>query len=399
MNRLIKSIFKQDAINKYYHLPKAVIANIIHGFPSDKLVVIGVTGTDGKTTTVNMIYEILKAAGKKVSMISTINAVIGGKVYDTGFHVTSPDPFMVQKFAKMAVINKDQYLVLEVTSHAIDQFRFLGIKFNIGVITNITHDHLDYHGTLENYKNIKLRLIKNTKFAIINSSLDSITKKIEGKKITFGLNKGDFTQEDLKLNLKTPGEYNIENALAAMAVGFVLNINKEIAKRALEDFIGLKGRMEEVKNNIGIKIFVDFAHTPSGLENALKSLREQYKDSKIIAVFGAAGSRDKLKRPIMGGISAKNADITILTDEDPRFEDSYKIIEEIEAGAVKQGAIDGRNFFKQSDRSKAIQYAISLAKKGDVVCVFGKGHESSMNYKGKEIPWSDYKEIEQIINN
>ena len=184
-----------------------------------------------------------------------------------------------------------------------------------------------------------------------------------------------------------------------MAVGFVLNINKEIAKRALEDFIGLKGRMEEVKNNIGIKIFVDFAHTPSGLENALKSLREQYKDSKIIAVFGAAGSRDKLKRPIMGGISAKNADITILTDEDPRFEDSYKIIEEIEAGAVKQGAIDGRNFFKQSDRSKAIQYAISLAKKGDVVCVFGKGHESSMNYKGKEIPWSDYKEIEQIINN
>ena len=273
MNRLIKSIFKQDAINKYYHLPKAVIANIIHGFPSDKLVVIGVTGTDGKTTTVNMIYEVLKAAGKKVSMISTINAVIGGKVYDTGFHVTSPDPFMVQKFAKMAVINKDQYLVLEVTSHAIDQFRFLGIKFNIGVITNITHDHLDYHGTLENYKNVKLRLIKNTKFAIINSSLDSITKKIEGKKITFGLNKGDFTQEDLKLNLKTPGEYNIENALAAMAVGFVLNINKEIAKRALEDFIGLKGRMEEVKNNIGIKIFVDFAHTPSGLENALKSLR------------------------------------------------------------------------------------------------------------------------------
>lgn len=396
MSRLLKSIFKQSTINKYYHLPKALLANIIHGFPSDKLVVIGVTGTDGKTTTVNMIYEVLKTAGKKVSMISTINAVIGGKVYDTGFHVTSPDPFMVQKFAKMAVLNKDQYLVLEVTSHAIDQFRFLGIKFNIGVITNITHDHLDYHKTLENYKNIKLKLIKNVKFAIVNDSLD-ITKGIESRKITFGLTKGDFTQTDLKLNLKIPGEYNIENALAAMAVGFVLNINKEVAKRAVEDFRGLKGRMEEVKNNIGVKIFIDFAHTPNGLENALKSLSKQFKESRIISVFGAAGSRDKLKRPIMGGISAKIADITILTDEDPRFEDSTKIIEEIEAGAIKLGAKEGENLFKQPDRSKAIQYAISLAKKGDVVCIFGKGHESSMNYRGKELPWSDYKEIEKIV--
>src|SRR3989338_10686473 len=185
MKTLVKAFIPQRVINNLYHLPKAALANIIYRSSAPGgLKIIGVTGTDGKTTTVNMIYQILKAAGKKVSMISTINA--------PGLHVTSPDPFAVQKFAKLAKDSGDEYLVLEVTSHALDQYRFWGIKFDVGVITNITHEHLDYHETFENYLITKLKLIQNSKVAVVNEKL-----KIGGKNITFGLEKGDFNQKDI----------------------------------------------------------------------------------------------------------------------------------------------------------------------------------------------------------
>lgn len=398
---MFKNLLAKDSLqakkNNFYHLPKAVVANIFNGFPTKKLTVIGVTGTDGKTTTTNMIYQMLKAAGKKVSVISTINAVIGGKVYDTGFHVTSPESFMVQKFARMAKKNKDEFLVLEVTSHALDQYRFWGIKFDIGVITNITHEHLDYHKTLERYKATKLKLIKNSKYAVINKNIEGV-KNIKGKLITFGLENGDFNQKDLKLSLKIPGNYNIENALATMAVGFVLNIDRKIAQKSVENFEGLNGRMEEIKNKFGIKVVIDFAHTPNALENALKTLKDKLNGGKLIAVFGAAGSRDSLKRSMMGFIAGKLSDITVLTDEDPRFEDSNKIIDEISAGAYQQGLKDNINLFKEPNREKAIKLAISLAKKGDTIGIFGKGHEQSMNYKGKEISWSDKKVVERLLD-
>jgi UDP-N-acetylmuramoyl-L-alanyl-D-glutamate--2,6-diaminopimelate ligase len=397
MKNLIRKAISQKDINNFYHLPKAIVANILHGFPSKKLTVIGVTGTDGKTTTTNMIYQILKDAGKKVSMISTINAVIGGKAFDTGFHVTSPDPFMVQEFIKSAKLHGDEYLILEVTSHALDQYRFWGIKFDVGVITNITHEHLDYHKTFESYKNTKLKLVKNVNFAVVNEEIG--LGDIKGKKITFGLEKGDFNQKDLKLKLKIPGNYNIENALAALAVAFVLNIPKLLASKTLEKFESLEGRMESVKNNLGIKIIIDFAHTPNGLESVLKTLKSETKTGKIISVFGAAAQRDKQKRPMMGSISARYANITILTDEDPRDEDRDRIIGEIAKGAYKDGLKDNINLFKQTDRQRAIELAISLAKKGDIIGIFGKGHEKSMNYHGKEIPWSDKKAVEKILKN
>ncbi len=397
VKKLFKSIINQKVVNNFYHQPKAFLANAYYGFPTKGMTVIGVTGTDGKTTTTNMIYQILKAAGKKVSMVSTINAVIAGKPYQTGFHVTSPDSEMIQKFAKQAADYGDKYLVLEVTSHAIDQFRFWGIKFDVGVITNITHEHLDYHKTFEEYKKTKLKFIQNSKHAVVNQNIKP-DAKIADKLITFGLNKGNFNQKDLKLNLKIPGDFNIENALAALATAFALNIDREIAQVSLENFESLIGRMQEVKNKKGIRVFVDFAHTPNGLEKALTLLRDQKKSGKLISVFGAASQRDLGKRPIMGGISAKLADITVLTDEDPRFEDSHKIIEEIAKGAYEAGAKDNQNLFKQSNRQRAIEFAISLAKKGDIVGIFGKGHEESMNYHGKEIPWSDLKAVEKALN-
>lgn len=390
IREIAKKFLPQKIINIFYHLPKAFLANAVYGFPTKGLTVIGVTGTDGKTTTVNMIYQILKVAGEKVSMISTINA--------PGFHVTSPDPFMVQRFAKKALTAGDKYLILEVTSHALDQYRFWGIKFDVGVVTNITHEHLDYHKTFENYFNVKAGLLKNVKFSIVNYDLKEVLGKTKGKLITFGLDKGDFNQKQIRLNLKILGDYNIENALAALACGFILDIDRKIAQRVLERFGGITGRMEEIKNNKGIKIFIDFAHTPNALLQALKALRLK-TSGRLIAVFGSAGKRDTEKRSLMGEIAAREADIVVVTAEDPRGE-LEQINAQITKGAKKIGAKEGINLFITDDRQKAINLVVNdLARKGDVVGIFGKGHETSMNLDGrKEIPWSDFEAVKKALN-
>lgn len=389
VKKLIKDILSQRVINIFYHLPKAILANIIYGFPARGLRVIGVTGTDGKTTTVNMIYHVLKAAGKKVYMVSTINAV--------GFHVTSPDPFIIQKFAKQSKEGGDEYLVLEVTSHALDQYRFWGIKFDVSVITNITHEHLDYHKTFKNYANAKFKLIKDAKSVVINNNIKEVGK-MGGKVITFGLERGDFNQKQIKLKLKVPGDYNIENALAVLAVAFSLNIDRKVAQKALENFRGITGRMEEVKNNKGLRIIVDFAHTPNGLEQALKSLRSQTTSGRLIVVFGSAGQRDVKKRSLMGQVAGKLADMVVITAEDPRGE--LKIInKQIMTGVKSTGKTMGKDLFEVEDREQAINFAINkLAKKVDTVGIFGKGHEQSMNLDGKkEVPWSDKGAVEKAL--
>lgn len=401
MIKKFRKLIPHSFINYGKHLPEAVAANIKYGFPSRKLKVIGVTGTDGKTTTVNMIYQILKESGKKVSMISTINAVIGGKSYDTGFHVTSPDSRDIQKFLQVAVKTGDEFVVLEVTSHALAQFRVWGVNFEVGVITNITHEHLDYHKTWENYFQAKAQLIKNVKYAVLNTdeaNFERLSHHALGQVVSFGLkNNSNINPQNITLKLQIPGEYNIYNALAAAAVGEILGIDREIIEKGLAGFTGLPGRMEEIKNNKGIRVFVDFAHTPNALENALKTLRSLTR-GKLISVFGCASERDVQKRPLMGEISAQLADITVLTSEDSRFEDPMKIIQEITHGAIKQGLQEEKNLFSEPDREKAITLALSLAKKGDMVGIFGKGHEKSMNYQGVEKSWSDQRAVLQAFS-
>ncbi|MFH0937014.1 MAG: UDP-N-acetylmuramoyl-L-alanyl-D-glutamate--2,6-diaminopimelate ligase [Candidatus Daviesbacteria bacterium] len=402
MIRKIRKLIPNSVVNLGKHLPEAILANVKYGFPGKKLKIIGVSGTDGKTTTVNMLYQILQSAGKKVSMISTINAVIGGKSYDTGFHVTSPKSSDVQNYLKKAVASGDEIMILEVTSHASDQFRFWGIKFDIGVITNVTSEHLDYHQTFENYLKAKIKLIKNVGHAILNLddlSFDRLSRSTTGKVITFGQSKNaDLNPGNFLLNLKVPGDFNVLNALAAAVAARTLGINDELIKKSLESFTGLTGRMEEIKNNQGLKIIVDFAHTPNALEQALQTLKDR-RQGKLISVFGCASERDRQKRPLMGEISAKISDITILTDEDPRFENSEKIIEEIAKGCYRGGALDGKTLFKEPDREKAIKLALKIAQKGDTVGIFGKGHEKSMNYKGVEKPWSDQAEVLKNLKN
>lgn len=402
MIKKIRSFVPHWVINYGKHWPEAIQANLQYGFPSKRLRVIGVTGTDGKTTTVNMIFKMLQDAGLKTAMISTINAYIGGKVYDTGFHVTSPRSFDLQKYLKMAVLTGDEYLVLEVTSHALEQFRVWGIKFEIGVITNITHEHLDYHGSFTNYLKAKSKLIKNTKFAVLNfddSNFSQLKENISGQLVSFGFNKkADLNPESFPLKPKIPGDFNILNALAAACVGQILGIDKKKIISSLESFSGLPGRMEFIPNKLHLQIVVDFAHTPKALEFVLRELRKKTK-KRLMAVFGCASERDRQKRPLMGKIASQLADVIILTDEDPRFENREKIIEEIAQGMDQSKVLLGKNLFKEPDREKAIKLALSLAKKGDVVGIFGKGHEQSMGYLGKEIPWSDNQAVRQILGN
>jgi|SRR3989344_6477655 len=405
MKDFIKHFLPQWFINYFYHLPVAFLANIIYGFPSHGIKNIGVTGTDGKTTTVNMVYQILKASGKKVSMVSTINAVIGGKVMETGFHVTSPDPFLVQKLIRQAVSRGSEYIILEVTSHALNQFRFWGIKWDIAVVTNITHEHLDYHGTWTNYFNTKAKLIKDTDIAVINRDekyfpkLSHITNRT-CKVISFGRSKNaEFNIENFPLKLKVPGVFNILNGLAAASVCRALGIDNKSIKHALESFESLPGRMEEVKNNMGVRIIIDFAHTPNGLQNVLETLRSQALPGKLISLIGAEGERDIKKRPIMGEIAQKLSNIVIVTSVDPRGK-IREINKQIKKGALKSGAKSGKNFYIVPDREKAINFAIKqLAKKGDTIGIFGKGHETSMNLDGKkEIPWLDKDKVEKALN-
>lgn len=391
-----------QSIKNIYHLGVAILANIYFGFPAKKLIVIGVTGTDGKTTTVNMIYEILKKAGKQVSMVSTINAVIAGKNYDTGFHVSSPAPFTVQKFAKTSVDNKDDFLVLEVTSHALDQYRFWGIDFAIGVITNITHDHLDYHNTWEHYFNTKAKLIKNVKTAILNideeQNFAKLVKKTSGRVISFGFSENaNFNPKNFPIKLKMLGDYNVLNALASVAVCSILSVNESVIRSVLAQFSNLKGRMEEVKSKRSLKIIIDFASTANSLKQALLTLKKQTK-GRLIAVFGSAGKRDIKKRSLMAETSVKLADITVITAEDPRGD--WEIIKkQMTDAALAAGGKMDKNLFVIDRRDKAVDFTINtLAKSGDTIGFFGKGHEKSMNYDGeKEEHYDEFEEAGKAL--
>lgn len=402
MKKTIRGLIPNEVVNLFKHLPSSVLANIIYGFPSRGMRFIGVTGTDGKTTTTNMIYQILKQAGFKTSMVSTINAEINGEKIDTGFHVTNPDYFLLQKLINKAKRAGTEIFVLEVTSHGLDQFRTWGINFHIGVITNITSEHLDYHKTWDNYFNSKAKLIKNSKWSVLNRDEDHFERLrdlAKGLVATFGKSeKADFNPEINKFKLKLPGEFNILNALAAIAATNILGVDQKQAAKTLEEFTNLEGRMQVVENKKDLKIIVDFAHTPNALENALNTLKKETK-GKLISVFGCAGLRDVKKRPLMGAISANLADFTVITAEDPRG-DIERINAEILEGVEKAGGKLGKNVFVENDRQKAIELAInSLAKKGDTIGIFGKGHEKSMNINGdKELPWSDYEAVQKVLN-
>lgn len=387
-------------IKNVYHHVVAFFANLTYIFPGRKLTVIGVTGTDGKTTTVNLIYHILKSSGRNVSMLTSIGASVGKKDYETGFHVTTPNPFALQKFLRQAVQSGSKYFVLEVTSHALDQYRTWGIPFKVGVLTNITSEHLDYHKTFDNYLHTKEKLLKMAKIAIVNRDDGSYTLLSDAKNskenknwITYGFSES----ADVNLN-NFPFEsrvmidsFNKYNVLAGAAVAKTLGLTHEEIRSAIKTFKLPLGRVDFVYED-DFSVLIDFAHTPNAFEQLLGSLRE-HTSGRIIHVFGSAGERDHAKRPFMGETSSKHADILILTAEDPRSEDVDKIIDEIASGIKKKDA----KVFRLADRKDAINAAIEMAGKGDLVVVTGKAHEKSMTYGNRDLPWDEYKVVDTAI--
>ncbi|MGB6882342.1 MAG: UDP-N-acetylmuramoyl-L-alanyl-D-glutamate--2,6-diaminopimelate ligase [Microgenomates group bacterium] len=389
-----------------------LLASAWHNYPSKKLKIIGVTGTDGKTTTANIIYWVLNKSGKKTGLVSTVSAKVGRLEYDTGLHVTNPEPIQLQKFLSEMVKKNCEYAVLEVTSHGLDQERVAGIDFAIAVLTNITHEHIDYHKTYARYLKTKAILFKKSKTAILNKedlSYKRIKKLLDPKTKLLS-----YSSKTLKGNIKKavdkrfPEPYNKFNAAASVAVAQELGIKDLKIIKAIRTFPKIPGRMEEIKNNKGVKIFVDFAHTPNALKNALQALKDsKKKGTRLIAVFGCAGERDIEKRSIMPRISSRLADISVFTAEDPRSEKINHILDEMAKTAIAERAIEfsskdpsniqnrNKNFFvRVPERGEAIAFAIQkLAKKEDIVVIYGKGHEKSMAYNGIEYPWSDHKAV------
>lgn len=410
----MKKIIPQS-IKNIYHLFQAILANFIHGFPSRKIKVIGVTGTDGKTTVVQMIARILETAGEKTAIASTINFRINGEEKENQTKFTTSSSFQVQKFIKKALESGCKYLVLETSSHSLDQYRVWGIKYSTAVITNVTREHLDYHKTIENYRKAKLKLFQNVEMAIVNLDMEKPEEFLNCKAdLKFGYTTRNekennieiikaenielesqntrFKIKDAVFSLNLPGMFNVENALAAICVGMSEGINLETIKKGLEEIKVIPGRMETVSNEKEFNIIVDFALTPHALTR-LYTLVDQIKkqNSKVAAVFGACGERDRGKRPIIGEVVSKYADFVIVTDDEPYHEDPKRIVEEISAGIKNK--IEGENFWKISDRREAIKKALLLAKPGDFVVVTGMGAEDTRAVGDQKIPWNDREVI------
>lgn len=381
--------------NHYHHLI-ALLALWYWRHPGKQLKVIGVTGTDGKTTTSSLIYHLLKTAGYRVAAVTSVAAYLDSEAIDTGFHVTTPDPWMIQRLLRRMVDGGITHLVLEVTSHALDQYRVHGVPIDLAVVTNVTREHLDYHQTYERYLKTKARLFQHSSTVFLNQDDASFTalknliphtaKLIAYKTSLTTSNYPSISQRFLE-------KYNQANASAACQVASSLAIKANLIEAAIASFPGVKGRMEAIPNSLGLNLIVDFAHTPNALEQALISLRPQTQ-GKLIAVYGAAGLRDHFKRPLMGEIGARLADEVILTAEDPRTENVYTIISQIKQGVEKNLG----HVHALVDRRQALSFALQIAHPGDTVAVFGKGHEQSMNLDGKhEIPWSDQTILKQLL--
>ncbi len=398
------------------------VSAAFYGFPARSLTVIGVTGTDGKTTTANFLFQILLRAGLHAGIISTVNAVIGDEVLDTGLHVTTPEAPDIQRFLARMLTAGMTHVVLESTSHGLAQHRVTGCEFDIAVVTNITHEHLDYHKTYEGYRFAKGSLFRmledtnvkshgNPRLAVLNKDdisyeyLHGISGRnqrsygLEGDAdiradevryspsgLEFQIHSSAWTQP-VRCNLV--GTYNISNCLAAFTAAVEgVHISPQVAAEGIAALKTIPGRMERINLGQNFSAIVDFAHTPNALLRALETSR-QMTTGRLITVFGSAGLRDREKRRLMAEVSQQYADISIMTAEDPRTESLSGILAEMASAAVEKGGKEGQTFFRVPDRRDAIRQAVLLARPGDLVICCGKGHEQSMCFGTTEYPWDD----------
>lgn len=400
-------------IKNIYHFVCAIIACIWYGFPGKQLPVIGITGTDGKTTTTSLIVQILQHAGKKVSYVTTVGADIAGVNHDTGFHTTTPSAFAIQRYLAESLRAHDDFFVLETTSHALDQYRVFGIDFIVSGITNITHEHLHYHVTYDRYVQAKARILAYAKQGFINSDDQSYSPL---KKLISPLQKvqsyGYENNPDISVDIEhlmgtTLPRFNKYNYLLAYIICRHLGIEEQKIVDAMKTFVPPEGRLDVVYSG-DFSVIVDFAHTPNALHEALPAIRSSLKDGgRLIHIFGAAAFRDDAKRPLMGRESGKHADLTIITEEDYRTEDPNQIAKHIATGLELEGFsfCDVPEFGSKSkqytiihDRMQAIRKALSIARKGDIIVLTGKGHERSLCRGKVEYPWNDGDAVRELIS-
>lgn len=402
------------------------------GFPSRKMTLIGVTGTDGKTTTTNILYTLLHLAGRNTGMVSTVNARIGAHDYDTGLHTTTPPADEVQHYLAEMADAQVTHAVLEVTSHGLAQQRLAGCDFDVAVVTNITHEHLDYHGSWEAYRDAKAMLFRGLmsayrkpdqpKIAVLNGddapSYDYLRAIPADRWIVYGLDAAgaDVRAEDVRFSpagvrfmLVSPwgrgeivsplvGAYNVSNLLAAASAALALGLSPEQVAAGAAGFRGVPGRMERIDEGQPFTAIVDFAHTPNALRQALQTGRELAgSEGRVIVTFGCAGLRDREKRRMMGEVTAELADLTVITAEDPRTEPLEAIMAETAHAMEAGGRQEGTDFWQVPDRGEALLYAVSQARPGDVVLTCGKGHEQSMCFGTVEYPWDDREALRRAL--
>lgn len=407
------------------------MAAAYHDFPSRRMVVVGVTGTDGKTTTSTLIHSILKfATNGSAGYISTIAADLGGKTADTGLHVTTPTAPEVQAYLAQMVENGLTHCVLEMTSHGLAQGRLNGVDVDVAVMTNVTHEHLDYHGSWEAYRDAKARMFRmlatahrkpgQPKLGVVNAddpSADYFAAIPADKTLLYGIGEAGvqaggtrarsiaslratditylpdgthFKVGEQVYALKLVGAFNVLNALAAIAAASGMGIAPEHIRRGVEAVESLSGRMQRIDEGQNFTAIVDFAHTPNALKNALLACRPMLPEgNRLVAVFGSAGLRDVEKRRMMAEVSAEYADFTVLTAEDPRTESLDAILQMMADGCVNKGGVEGETFIRVPDRGEAIYRACQMAQPGDLVVACGKGHEQSMCFGTIEYPWDD----------
>ena len=393
-----------------YHYAQSVVAGVKNGWPAKKLHVIGVTGTNGKTTTCFMLWHTLNQAGLKTGLMTTVAWGVEELEPELG-HMTTVDAITLNKRIKAIKDQGAEYLVLEVTSHALAEFRTLGIPFEIAIFTNLTHEHLDYHKTIAKYREAKGKLFKKADFSILNAD-DSATKyyeKLSKEYITYGIKNGQnqaknidlsvsgvkYSCGDMSIETKIPGEFNVYNSLAAALAAKKLGLSNEQIEKGLASLESVEGRMNIIDEGQPFTVIVDYAHAPDALEKVFDSIKGH--KGKVISVHGGAGRRDPSTRPIRGAILAKYSDIVIITEDDSRDEDPEKIAEGFIKGAEKHGKVLGKDLFKELDREKAIKLALEKANPGDVVLVLGKGHEKTILRADGPHDFEDIKVVKKLL--
>lgn len=384
------------------------------GYAHKNMKLIGVTGTNGKTTTANMIYTVLSLSGFKCGLIGTVNNNICRE--ETASEMTTPDPFELHRMLSELSEWGAQYCIIEASSQGLSQKRLHTLNFHMAVLTNVSEDHLDYHGNMENYVKAKKELFRHSDISVINADdkySDEFIEVSSGKVITYSMESNDaafvakcqkMTDEGSdyavvadylihRIKINMAGRFNVMNSLAAVAVCYNCNVSLEGCAHGLRSFGGVKGRMELVPTDSDFKVMIDYAHTPDALKKVLLTLKN-FPHNRIITVFGCGGNRDREKRPLMGGIASQLSDIVIVTSDNPRDERPIDIIDDILSGVGKEK----KSVYIHENRKKAIEYALKIAAKDDIILLAGKGHETSQEKGNELIPMDEREIVTQLIN-